>query len=119
MGEDGGDVGCAEARGDGGEVGGGRTVTDGFKQVAALAEQDADSVEHKGDVLGHGGAGAIQWIGRGGGTVCARYVDFHGGYTNRMSEKVARIIFREAGGQTSESSMRCEEGLWAAGRRGH
>ena len=45
MGEDGGEVGGAEARRDGGECGGGGAVADGGEEVAAVAEQDIDGVE--------------------------------------------------------------------------
>ena len=65
MGEDGGEVGGAEARRDGGEGGGGGAVADGVEEMAAVAEQDADGVEEDGDVVGQGGAGVILWrIGR-------------------------------------------------------
>ena len=69
MGEDGGEVGGAEAGRDGGECGGGGAVVDGGEEVAAVAEQDADGVEQDGDVLGHGVAGVIlRRIGRRGWT---------------------------------------------------
>src|SRR6185312_1385605 len=57
LGEDGWEVGGAEAGRDGGECGGGGPMLDGGEEVAAVAEQDADNAEHAGDVLGHGAAG--------------------------------------------------------------
>ena len=81
VGEDGGEVGSAEARRDGGECGGVGTMADGAEQVSAVAEQDADGVEEGGDVLGHGVAGAIlRRIGRRGWTGRVGYVGFHGSY---------------------------------------
>jgi len=81
VGEDGGDVGGAEACRDGGECGGSRAVADGGEEMAAVAEQDADGVEEGGDVLGHRVAGLILWgIGRRGWTGCVGYVGFHASY---------------------------------------
>ena len=75
VGEDGGEVGGAEACRDGGECGGGGAVPDGVEEMAAVAEQDANGVEDDGDVIGHGGAGLILWrIGRRG---WSGYVGFH------------------------------------------
>ncbi len=52
-----------------GNVGVAGALPDGAEEMAAVAEQDADGVEHDGDVLGHGlFAGLILWrIGRRGG----------------------------------------------------
>ena len=69
VGEDGGEVGGAEACRDGGECGGGGAAVDGGEEMAAIAEQDADGVEEGRDVLGHGRgfAGVIlRRIGRRG-----------------------------------------------------
>jgi hypothetical protein len=41
-------------------------VLEGAEEVAAVAEQDTDGAEDEGDAFGHGGAGAIRWIGRRG-----------------------------------------------------
>ncbi len=71
VGEDGGEVGGAEACRDGGECGGGGALADGGEEVAAVAAQDADGVEEDGDVLGHGRGFAgliLGWIGWGGWT---------------------------------------------------
>jgi hypothetical protein len=54
VGENGGEIGGAEARGDGGECGGGGAVADGIEQMTAVAEQAVDGVENGGDVCGHG-----------------------------------------------------------------
>ncbi len=71
VGENGGEVGGAEGGRDGGECGGGGAVPDGRQEMAAVAEQDANCVEHGCDVLGHGGAGLILWgIWRRGWTGC-------------------------------------------------
>ena len=73
VGEDGGEVGGAEACRDGGECGGSGALADGGAEMAAVAEQDAEDVEEEGDVLGHGAAGAIlRRIGRRGGAGLSR-----------------------------------------------
>ena len=78
VGEDGGEIGGAEACRDGGECGGGGTVLDRGEEMAAVAEQDADGAEDDGDVLGHDVAGLILGrIGRRGWTGCVGYVAFH------------------------------------------
>jgi hypothetical protein len=59
VGEDGGEIGGAEACRDGRECGGGGAMADGGEEMSAVAEQDADGVEDEGDVLGHGVAGLI------------------------------------------------------------
>ena len=75
MGDDGGEVGGAEAGRDGGEGGGGGAMLDGGAEMAAVAEQDADGAEEGCDVLGHDVAELILWrIGRRGWTGC---VNFH------------------------------------------
>ena len=56
MGEDGGEIGGAEARRDGVEVGGGGAVADGVDEVATVAEQGAGGVEEEPDVVGKGEA---------------------------------------------------------------
>jgi len=77
VGEDGGEVGGAEASRDGGECGGGGAAVDGGEEMATVAEQDADGVEDEVDVLGHGAAGLILGrIGRRGWPGCVRYVGF-------------------------------------------
>ena len=67
VGENGGEIGGAEAGRDGGECGGGGALPDGAEEVTSVAEQNADGVQQGGDVLGHGAAGLILWIGRRGG----------------------------------------------------
>ena len=68
VGEDGREVGGAEACGDGVEVGGGGAVVDRVDEVATVVEQDADDVEDDGDVAGRSGGGVILGrIGRGCG----------------------------------------------------
>jgi hypothetical protein len=55
-------------------------VPDGGEEMAAVAEQDADGMEHEGDASGHGLAGLILWgIGRRGWTGRVRRVGFHAG----------------------------------------
>jgi len=49
----------AEARGDGGEAGRRGAVVDGVGEMAAVAEQDPNDVEERGDALRHGGLGPI------------------------------------------------------------
>ncbi len=67
VGENGGEVGRAEARRDRVEVGGGGAVADGGDEVAAVGEQGAGGVEQEGDVVGQSDAGVIlRGIGRGG-----------------------------------------------------
>jgi hypothetical protein len=67
VGEDGGEVAGSEAGGDGVEPGGGGVVADRVDQVAAVGQQDANSVEEDLDVAGRTGGGVIlRRIGRGG-----------------------------------------------------
>ena len=78
VGQDGGEVGGTEARRNGGEGRGSGAMADGVEQMAAVAEQDADGVEHKGDALGHGVAGPIRLgLGRRGGPGRGGFVGFH------------------------------------------
>ena len=64
--EDGGNPRRAEVLRDDGEAARGGTVFEGFRQVAAVFEQDADDDEDRGDALGHrlGGPGPFG-TGRG------------------------------------------------------
>ena len=67
VGEDGGEVGGAETRRYGAEVGGGGALADRVDEVAAVGEQDADGVEQDVDVTGRSGGGVILCgIWRGG-----------------------------------------------------
>ncbi len=79
VGQDGGQVGGAEAGRDGWECWGIGAVPDGGAEMAATAEQDADAfAERDREVLGHGVAGLILWrIGRQG---WMGRVGFHCGY---------------------------------------
>jgi hypothetical protein len=91
VGQDGAEVGGAEARRDGGECRGRRALPDGIEEMAAVAEQDADGVEEGCDVLGHGRvfAGLILWrIGRRGGM---GRVEFNGGISNVIRQRGQRL----------------------------
>src|SRR5579871_2750060 len=67
VGEDGVEIGGAEACGDGGECGGGGALADGGEEMLAEVEQDGDAVEGGADALGHGVARRIlRGIGRRG-----------------------------------------------------
>src|SRR5579864_1067714 len=97
VGEDGREVGGAEACRDGGECGGGGAAVDGVDEVAAVADQDIDGVEEGGDVLGHGRgfAGLILWrIGRRGGL---GRVSFHVYNTNGLWERRQRLFSARGG----------------------
>jgi hypothetical protein len=89
MGEDGGEVGCAEAGGDCIEVGRGGAMADGVDEVAAVVEEDPGSVQYDGDVVGEAGGRVILWrVGR-----CSGSTGFHGSVSNIVLDSEARTIF--------------------------
>ena len=55
------DAGGAEELGDGREAAGDGAVLEGFRQVAAVADEDVEDDEEVGDVLRHGLAGPVLW----------------------------------------------------------
>jgi len=94
VGEDDRKIEGAEARCDGGEAWRGGAAVNGGREVAAVAQQDADDAQESGDALGHGGGGLIRWrIWRGGRTGGGGRVTWHDSISNRSWWLVSMDLF--------------------------
>jgi hypothetical protein len=90
VGHDGGEVGGAEGRGDEGEGRGGGTAVEGVEQMASVAKELADGVEHEGEVAA--GPGVL-------GTSCYVFVCI----THKMVGNARIICGRVVDGKSNPS----------------
>ena len=73
----------AEAIGEAGKIPVLDTIGEGFVQVFAVAEENTDQAEDRGDAGGYGGAGPVLLVGRRGFGACGMRRRFvHGGLIN-------------------------------------